>query len=161
SAFAVKSLPLKLLLGIGAPTVALAGVGVVWFSHLTRRDLALEAVQSLFALAVLLVLATGVSVHFMLTRPLPRLAIAMRRAGEGDMLVRADRDGEDEVGQLATAFNRMLEAMTSLKADEIDANTTLAAAQAELKLKAELERRVNELAVLYDVARELTGALEL
>ena len=41
------------------------------------------------------------------TRPLAELAVAVERVGEGDLTVRVPVRGRDEVGRLATRFNRM------------------------------------------------------
>ena len=48
------------------------------------------------------------------TRPLIRLAGAMRQAGEGDLSVRASVSSRDEVGQLSMVFNAMLERISEL-----------------------------------------------
>ncbi|MBC5580776.1 HAMP domain-containing histidine kinase [Anaerofilum sp. BX8] len=60
------------------------------------------------ALAASAMLAVGL--HFALRglgRPLARLAEAAQAIGDGDYTIRAREDGQDEIGQLARAFNEM------------------------------------------------------
>ncbi len=126
------------------------------------------AMSSLLGFAALLSFVTALSLRVYLTRPLSRLAEAMRQAEEGDFLARAPLGGSDEIGALSKAFNRMLARITAMKVEEIDTHRDLAEAQEQLSLKqalgqtnATLERRVTELSTLYDVARSLTSTLEL
>lgn len=127
-----------------------------------------DALASVLLLAAGLALATALSLRFFLTRPLGRLAQAMRRAEAGNFLARAEVRTKDEIGLLAEAFNRMLARITSMKAEEIDTARDLAAAQEQLSLKKaleetnlKLENNVTELQTLYDVARSLASTLEL
>ncbi len=110
----------------------------------------------------------GVVLHLLLTRPLGRLAGVMRRAEEGDFLVRAEVRSQDEFGQLGDAFNRMLAKITSMRAEELEAERSLQLVHDELSLKRALEdtndalrRRVKEQSLLFDVARSLTSTIEL
>jgi diguanylate cyclase (GGDEF)-like protein len=126
------------------------------------------ALSSVVLLILALTLATWLSLRTYLTRPLGRLAAAMKKAEEGDFLVRAPVESKDEIGELAQEFNRMLAKITALKADEVDHRRELTEAQTELKLKGELESansklegRLNELSLLYDVSRAFTSTLEL
>jgi diguanylate cyclase (GGDEF)-like protein len=109
----------------------------------------------------LLTLATAISFHFFLTRPLRRLTGIMRRAEEGDLLVRAETRGTDEISRLGAAFNQMLARLTSMKADEIDTHRDLALTKEKLALKEKLEERITELALLFDIAHSLNSTLEL
>lgn len=143
-------------LSIDAPTLRREASGVFQLS-----------LFSLVALGAVLALATALSLHFMLTRPLRRLAAMMRRAEEGDFLVRAPVSGDDELSQLSVAFNRMLERLTSMKAQEIDTHRDLELAREQLALKKALEEtndqlqaRLNALSLLFDVARSLNATLE-
>ena len=127
-----------------------------------------EALSSVVVLIFALTLATWLSLRAFLTRPLGRLAAAMKKAEEGDFLVRAPVESSDEIGALAQEFNRMLAKITALKADEVDHARELKEVQSELKLKRELESanlklegRLNELSLIYDLSRALTSTLEL
>ena len=61
----MKSLPLKLMLAIGVPTVALSLWGAVFFSKTAQSPLSDDSLRGLFLFAFGLVLATFVSVHFL------------------------------------------------------------------------------------------------
>ena len=148
--------------GIAVPSALLA-LGLAFASGLSAA-----ALWSLAGFAAGLVVMSVLAFHFLVNARLRRLALVMKRAGEGDMLVRAVAQGQDEIGQLAVAFNRLLGTMTALKAEELEATRTLAMAQEELALKEALEQsakkleaRVNQLSILYDVARSLTSTLEV
>jgi len=127
-----------------------------------------SAVMALVAFGLLLLGAVSVSMHFVIAVRMRRLAEAMGRAREGDHLVRADERGDDEIAQLAAAFNLMLATLTSLKAEEIEASRGLEEAREQLSLQAKLETtnaqlgiRLEELETLYEVARNLTTTLDL
>ncbi|MFZ5445018.1 MAG: diguanylate cyclase [Myxococcota bacterium] len=105
--------------------------------------------------------AVVIAVRVFVSRRIARLAAIMKRAEDGDLVVRAPPLGRDELGQLALAFNRMLARLTDLKAVEIDTQRDLQHAQNELELKARLEERVAELQILYDLARTIASSLDL
>jgi len=71
------------------------------FDAMGRRSLALAA--GVFAIGT--VLSAGLAARF--TRPVRRLDAAIRRLGAGDLDVRVDDRGSDEVARLGRAFNDM------------------------------------------------------
>ena len=101
------------------------------------------------------------AVRVFVSRRIARLVAIMKRAEGGDLVVRAPDLGRDELGGLALAFNRMLARLTDLKAVEIDTQRDLERARTDLELKAELENRVSELQILYDLARTIASSLDL
>ncbi len=105
--------------------------------------------------------AVVLAVRLFVSSRIARLVAIMKRAADGDLVVRAPDLGRDELGGLAVAFNRMLARLTDLKAVEIDAQRDLERARIELELKAELENRVAELQILYDLARTIASSLDL
>ncbi|MFL5343228.1 MAG: diguanylate cyclase [Hyalangium sp.] len=119
------------------------------------------AIVSTLVFGLMLVLATWLSLHLFLTRPLRRLTAIMRRAEEGDLLVRAETRGTDELSRLGSAFNQMLARLTSMKVEEIDTHRDLALTKEKLALKEKLEERITELSLLFDVAHSLNATLEL
>jgi diguanylate cyclase (GGDEF)-like protein len=129
-----------------------------------RREVAdvfSNAVGFVLAFAVALALVVFFAVRAFVSRRIARLAAVMKRAEDGDLVVRAPELGEDELGQLARAYNKMLARLTDLKAVEIDNQRDLDHARTELSLKAELEHRVGELQILYDLARTIASTLDL
>jgi diguanylate cyclase (GGDEF)-like protein len=129
--------------------------------HRELTDALGAALVAVLVLGTILIVATGTSLHFFLTRPLRRLTAVMRRAEEGDFLVRAEVRGTDELSQLGSAFNAMLARLTSMKAEEIDTHRDLQVTKWKLSLKEELEERIAELALLFDVARSVNSTIEL
>ena len=129
-----------------------------------RREVAevfSSALGFVLAFAVALALVVFLAVRAFVSRRVARLAAVMKRAEDGDLVVRAPDLGEDELGQLARAYNKMLARLTELKAVEIDNQRDLDHARTELSLKAELEHRVGELQILYDLARTIASTLDL
>ncbi len=127
-----------------------------------------RALGSVMVFALVLIVTTLASLRIVLTKKLGRLALAMKRAEEGDLVVRAPDLGNDEIGRLAKAFNRMLARLTSFAATEIDTQRDLDHARVELEYKEEiqevntrLETRVGELQILYDLARTIASTLDL
>lgn len=119
-----------------------------------------HALVAVLVLGAMLALATALSLRFFLARPLQRLTAAMRRAEEGNMLVRADARGSDEIARLGAAFNQMLARLTSMKVEEIDTHRDLALVKEKLALKEELEAHITELQLLFEVAHSLNSTLE-
>jgi diguanylate cyclase (GGDEF)-like protein len=126
------------------------------------------AVGGVFLAAAALALATVISLRQLLTRPLRRLAGSMARAEAGDLSVRAEVVGEDEIAQLGRSFNHMLETTARLESEGLDARGGLARAREQLSLQGELERantelshRLTALSLLYHVSRSLNATLEL
>ena len=132
--------------------------------HLLSRQLSAvfqNAIVATVVFGVMLALATALALHFFLTWPLRRLSLIMRRAEEGDLLVRAEARGTDEISRLGAAFNQMLARLTSMKAEEIDTHRDLALTKEKLALKEKLEERITELSLLFDIAHSLNSTLEL
>ncbi|MCP3161668.1 GGDEF domain-containing protein [Myxococcus qinghaiensis] len=129
--------------------------------HQQLRQVFGGALGSMAVFAVILALVIALSLHFNLTRPLRRLSAAMGRAEAGDLLVRADVRGTDEIARLGAAFNQMLARLTAMKAEEIDTHRDLELVKEKLTLKDELEERLRELSLLFDVTRSLNSTLEL
>ncbi len=126
-------------------------------------------------LVIFLTLLVVLVVRLYLTGPLRNLHKVISSAEEGDFLSRVVVKSDDEVGRLATDFNRLLTKLTDVQASRIDTAMELDEAQRELEMQAALEaknrqieltnrkltRRINELDLLFDVSQRLTSSLEL
>jgi diguanylate cyclase (GGDEF)-like protein len=162
-----RSLGRKLLIAVGLPALALALALVLWLQHKAAGTAPCPDPAFRAALAVLVIFAVAVgathvlAMRWLLEQPLQRLAAALRRAREGDFLHRVPVEGEDEIGMLAQDFNSTLAAITDLHARRIDDQASMASMQRELALKQELELRVRELTLLFDLSRRLVSTLEL
>lgn len=99
---------------------------------------------------------------------LAHLAEVIDGTGPNDDLARIRDLGPDEVGAIGQAINRLLARITSIRASMIDQRRELGKAQQELELKArlaektiELEQRLEERQMLFDIMRMTSGRHEL
>lgn len=117
------------LLVVAEPTTVLAA---------TQR----EVNQVLFLLTLAVVGLAIVAAAFAarrITRPLVALTHAARRVQGGDLDARAEPRGEDEVADLAHAFNRMTESVSGMTTDLREA------AEEQTRLRSRLETVVNSM----------------
>lgn len=98
----------------------LAGTARVGFSDVIVRR-AVSGVTSQMLLATLLVSTAGVAaaifLTWILTRPILQLAQAALRVGQGDLEQRVPRWANDELGELADAFNAMVADLSQAAAE--------------------------------------------
>ena len=119
-------------MGMGAGAVRLQQLGQEEkkFIEDSQRSLVIAAI-----VAVLLALGIGLLVSRMVTRPVRQLSLSARRIAEGDLAQRVKGTGDDEIGEVAEAFNSM-------------------AAQLEKKEKSRKQ-------LLADIAHELRNPLSI
>ncbi|HXN42212.1 MAG TPA: HAMP domain-containing protein, partial [Myxococcaceae bacterium] len=165
-----SSLRKRLLWRVALPgALAVLACCALWWRASSAQALWAQPFLAGVLLAALIVGGAALWIEGRLMRPLRRLGRAVHRAAEGDFVVRAATPaGNGEVARLAASFNRLLARITALQADEVDVQRDLADAHEQLKLQqafeaanALLERRLNELSLLYEVARSFTSTLEL
>lgn len=112
---------------------------------------------------------TGWLVDLTLARRLRSLVTFLeRQAKEPDHLRRLHPMGDDEVGRAAHALNELLASVTTVRVSLIDQKMELAQTQEELRLKdalasksGELDARLRERALLFDILRAATTATVL
>ena len=80
------------------------------------REKTLVLFLGIFALGTLL--SAGLAARF--TRPVRRLDAGIRRLAEGDLDVRVEAEGSDEVGRLGRAFNEMADRLKASKQRETE-----------------------------------------
>lgn len=78
---------------------------------------------------------------------LMQLANTMQAAEKNTYVVRAVVDRNDEIGLLSTAFNHLLETLTSMQADAIQQQRDLTEAKRQLGTQAKLEKMAEELSI--------------
>lgn len=90
--------------------------------YLTRGLVSFAWQASLATLLVVLIL-TGILMfllHRMIIAPLSALTEVVSKAEEGDFFVRAEVKRRDEIGVLATSFNKLIAKITDLRVERID-----------------------------------------
>ena len=89
------------------------------------------------AIAVGLCIILGITLSGMIHKPIVNIEKLMSRAGEGDLTVRAKVLGKDEIGQLYTSFNHMVDHQAGVIKTVEQASDQLAAAAQEMAASSE------------------------
>lgn len=174
-----RSLALKLILFSAVPSAAVLLVGLFTLINLTQeierndpnRGFNLlrtgSVLGALFALAFA-TLAVLYTTRRFLVRPAQELMRVMGRAENGEMLVRAKVDREDELGRLSRSFNKMLARITDMAVNEIESQRSVELMRRELALQSELKAaneqlaaHVREIELVLEVSQALSGTLDL
>lgn len=83
------------------------------------RQLLSEMIKIFLICAVSVLILTFIITYFVtlkMVRPLREMAIAAKKFGQGDFTSRIRIDSDDEIGQLAMAFNNMAKSLSNLEA---------------------------------------------
>ena len=99
---------------------------------------------------LLVIAIAGIIVGHLLTRRLSRLSLATEEVARGNLTVRTELSGTDEIAVLGNTFNNMAERISSYINDLKNSDAQLRIAQAELEQR--VEERTAELAVARDEA---------
>jgi methyl-accepting chemotaxis protein len=96
------------------------------------RNVTIVGLLLALALAVFIVMFVTKSV----TKPLNEMRDSLAHIGEGDFTIRVSYDSEDEVGQMATALNGMIENVSRVLTEVRQVSEHVSGAAAELKTSA-------------------------
>jgi diguanylate cyclase (GGDEF)-like protein len=135
-----------------------------------RRAILIAVISILSMTAFLLFLID----RFVISR-ISKLVQVMTKAEDGDFMVRAEVSSNDEIGLLASTFNKMLAKITDLRVEHIDKEREMSVVLDELSLKQEIAKkgelleaanqrlnaRLTQLSFLYELGRDLASQLEL
>jgi twitching motility protein PilJ len=138
----------------GQPTAILVrGTPQSEVLQLLNSSLWVQALMFIGVLAIDLMLATILTRA--IARPIRRLQESTQKIAEGDRNVRADVFANDEIGQLATAFNQMAENI-AIRTEEVEELAELRQSEADFQRqeKERLQERVMELLLEIDGARQ-------
>ncbi len=83
-------------------------------------------------LGVLVGLAVGLSVMQSISRPLSDLVLASKRLSTGDLTARAPVNSDDEVGQVAIAFNSFIDSLSRIVGRLVDSSTKLSSGTTQI-----------------------------
>jgi diguanylate cyclase (GGDEF)-like protein len=173
------TIPVKvvLLTGVAYMVVWATGIGLAYLGvDFTREFFGVEFAHIYLAFEVLSIsVAAALGTHLFLDRPLSELTGAMAKAESGDFLIRAPHLSEDELGDLARNFNRMLTRITDLAANNIQTDQDLKVAQEQLLLRNSLEEKndiiqrtngaleklVRDLSLIYEIGQEVNSIIDL
>lgn len=113
----------------------------------SSESLPRQAAASVFIFSILITAFLFFLINRDVVARIGSLVAVMSRAEEGDFLVRAEVTSNDEIGLLASTFNKMLAKITDLRVADIDKEREM--------------QHLQQLSFLYDLGRELTSQLEL
>jgi len=176
----VFSIPVKVVLVTGLAYLVTWGVDL-FLSHRLAVDLGTTflgiRLGTIISTAEVLFVATAATLaaHRFLEKPLSTLRRTMSRAEGGDFLMRAPVLANDELGDLARSFNRMLSKITDLSAANIqgEQDRLMADEQARLRERLEeksaiiertnrtLEQLVKDLSLIYEIGQEVGSIIDL
>ena len=147
--------------------IGMLSVGILEAPFTDKRN---ELVVGFFAVALLgivMALLTVVFVTSRITRPLATLGTATEKIAQGDLMYEVPVQSEDELGRLASAFNKMTRALSASKEELLrrsedleKANRNLRTAQAKL-IQTEKLSSLGQLAagVAHELNNPLTGIM--
>ncbi|MBU4484460.1 diguanylate cyclase [bacterium] len=174
------SVPVKIVLFTGIIYVVVMALASVFFTFVSSKGidglLGLSiTIWSGAGQAVLIGVLVAISSHIFLNKPLKTLAEEISKVHEEDYSINAPKLGNDEIGDLAKSFNKMLSKITHLSASHSEATQDLEIAKRELCLKESLEEKtkiiektnmrlsdhVKDLQMLYEIGQALNAIIDL
>ncbi|MEW4369893.1 methyl-accepting chemotaxis protein [Paenibacillus kandeliae] len=86
---------------------------------------------------IIVSLLIGIWIATMISRPLRQVQQLMNQAADGDLTVTASYNARDEIGQVSTAFNKLIDSMRKVIKSVDESAMTLSASSEELTASAE------------------------
>jgi len=121
-----------------------------------NRGIVMSITTAALGVAVAVIIAFRVSNA--VSGPVGRLTRAVRKVAEGDLTVQSDIDSEDELGQLAKAFNRTVADLREIVSRALDTSRQVAAAS--VQLSASVEQSANAVRQIADTAHQISEGAE-
>lgn len=120
----------------------------------------------ILGIGAIALLAIGLYISRGIVRPVRQLQGMMSKAAAGDMTIKGDYASRDELGQLTTSFNVMMDSLRNLMMKINDSALTLSASSEELTASAEqttlaseqISTAMNQMAAGFDTQAQTTQA---
>lgn len=142
--------------------------GWTMMGYAPEEDFTGAAGRLLYITLLVVVLAVGIALIIGLYlvrrigRPLRGLALLMEQGALGNLLIRADLRGQDEIGRLGGSFNRMLEQICALvRESSQSAREVTGAAEEVAQASRHTSRHAEEIAVVTEGIAEGASGLAL
>ncbi|OGQ07312.1 MAG: hypothetical protein A3G32_04890 [Deltaproteobacteria bacterium RIFCSPLOWO2_12_FULL_40_28] len=170
------SLGVKLVMAITLPLSLMAGLILTLITALNSQYQGFTALTLILSLFLFFqVILTFLAVLVFVLKPLQNLSTAVKRAAEGNYLVRVDKPKNDLLGRIAMHFNKVLAKVTDLTAKKIEVERELITLKKSLTTQQKLEQKtqlidstsnllevsLKDLSLLYHVAHSLIQTIEL
>jgi methyl-accepting chemotaxis protein len=104
-------------------------------------------------------IAISIVITRLITKPLKELQGLMRRAEEGDLTVTAAYTSKDEIGQINTSFNAMLDSLKRMMQGISASAEVLSASSEEMSASAEQTARASQL--IAETASDIASGFEV
>lgn len=131
----------------------------------THNELTLKNAQTsstvssiLITAAWVLCIVISIVITRLITKPLKELQALMRRAEEGDLTVTAAYQSKDEIGQINTSFNSMLNSLKRMMLGVSESAEVLSASSQEMSASAEQTGRASRL--IAETSSEIAAGFE-
>ncbi len=131
----------------------------------THNELTLKNAQTsstvssiLITAAWVLCIVISIVITRLITKPLKELQALMRRAEEGDLTITAAYQSKDEIGQINTSFNSMLDSLKRMMLGVSESAEVLSASSQEMSASAEQTGRASRL--IAETSSEIAAGFE-
>jgi methyl-accepting chemotaxis protein len=95
--------------------------------------------------AIVLFALLGMYISRMIVKPIKKLQVLMKEAGDGDLTVQGDYRSKDEVGQLNVSFNEMTSTIRTILQQVTNTSELVAASSEELTANSEETTKATEM----------------